>query len=67
MIKMKFGFFQVQIKSMLRHAIEFYQTSFCKMPEGFDVVNMPLTTSKLVVTMVNPEVQQRYSFATQLI
>ena len=56
MIKAKFGFFQVQIKGMFRHAIEFCQTSFCETPERLDTVNMPLTTGKLVIPMVNPEV-----------
>ncbi|SFI99257.1 hypothetical protein SAMN05428978_10761, partial [Nitrosomonas sp. Nm34] len=31
MIKTKFGFFQVKIKSMLRHAIEFAKRLFAKL------------------------------------
>ena len=56
MIKMKFGFFQVQIEGMFRHAIEFNQTSFSETPERFNTVDMPFTTGKFIVTMVNPEV-----------
>jgi len=56
MIKSKFCFFQMQIKSMFRDAIELRQTSFCKTPERFDTVDMPFATGKLVVTMMNPEV-----------
>jgi len=55
MIKTKFGFFQVQIESMIRHAIEFCQTPLCKTPERLDTIDMPLTTGELIVTMVNPE------------
>lgn len=56
MIKTKFGFFQVQIESMFGHTIELSQTSFSETPERLDTINMPLTTGKLIVTMVNPEV-----------
>ena len=56
MIKTKFGFFQVQIEGMFGYTIELGQTSFGETPERLDTVNMPLTTGKLIVTMVNPEV-----------
>src|SRR6188768_4322549 len=56
MIKTKFGFFQVQVKSMRKHAIELSQMPFCKAPERFDTVNMPLTIGKFILSMVNPEV-----------
>ena len=56
MIKTKFGFFQVQVKSMRRHAIELSQTPFCKAPERFDTVNIPLSIGKFILSMMNPEV-----------
>ena len=56
MIKTKFGFFQVQIEGMFGYTIELSQTSFSETPERLDTINMPLTTGKLIVTMVNPEV-----------
>lgn len=40
---------------MFRHAVELCQAAFGKTPKRFDTVNMPLTTGKLIVTMVNPE------------
>ena len=55
MIKTKFGFFQVKIKSTLRHAIEFCQTSFCETPERFDTVNMAFAIDKLTIPVMNPE------------
>ncbi|TYP80296.1 hypothetical protein BCL69_106123 [Nitrosomonas communis] len=55
MIKTKFGFFQVKIKSMLRHAIEFCQTSFCETPEKFDTVNMAFAIDKLIIPVMNPQ------------
>ena len=56
-IKTKFGFFQMQIKGMFRYAIELCQESFGKAPEGFDAIDMPLTTSKFVITMMHSEVR----------
>ena len=56
MIKTKFGFFQVQVESMCRYAIELCQTSFCKAPEGFDAIDMPFTTGKFVIIMMHFEV-----------
>lgn len=56
MIKTKFGFFQVQIESMRRYIVELCQMSFCKAPEGFDVIDMPLTTGKFVITMMHSKV-----------
>src|SRR5690349_15782645 len=56
MIKTKFSFFQVQIKGMFRHAVELCQAAFGKTPERFNTVDMPLTTSKFVITMMYPEV-----------
>lgn len=56
MIKTKFGFFQMQIKGMFRDAIELCQTPFCKTPERFNTVDMSLTSGKLIVAMINPEV-----------
>lgn len=41
---------------MFRNAIELSQTSFSETPERLDTVNMPLTTGKLIITMMNPEV-----------
>jgi len=41
---------------MFRNAIELCQTPFCKAPERFDTVDMPLATGKLIVAMMNPEV-----------
>jgi hypothetical protein len=43
------------LDNVVRHTIEFSQTPFCETPERFDTIDMPLTTGKLVVTMVNPE------------
>ena len=56
MIKTKFGFFQVQIKSMLRRTIEFCQTSFCETPERFDTVNIAFATGKLIIPVMNLEI-----------
>ncbi|PXW84737.1 hypothetical protein C8R34_12430 [Nitrosomonas sp. Nm84] len=56
MIKTKFGFFQVQIESMCRYVVELCQTSFCKTPEGFDAIDMPLTTGKFLITMMHAKV-----------
>ncbi len=64
MIKTKFGFFQVQIKGVLRYAIELCQTALGKTPERFDTVNMPLTTGKFTVTMMYPEVLIKANTAT---
>ena len=55
MIKTKFGFFQVKIKSTLRHAIEFCQTSFCETPERFVTVNMAFAIDTLTIPVMNPE------------
>ena len=41
---------------MFRSAIELCQTPFCKTPERFDAINVPFATSKLVVTIMNPDV-----------
>ena len=41
---------------MFRHTIELSQTSFSETPERLDTINMPFTTGKFIVTMVNPEV-----------
>ncbi len=55
MIKTKFGFFQAQIDSMFRHAVELCQMSFCKAPERFSAVKMLLTPGKFIVAMISPE------------
>lgn len=56
MIKAKFGFFQVQIKRMLRHTVELCQPSFRITPKRLDAVDMPLAVGKLVLTMVHSKV-----------
>lgn len=40
---------------MLRHAIEFCQTSFCETPEKFDTVNMAFAIDKLIIPVMNPQ------------
>ena len=46
---------QMQIEGMVRHAIEFCRTPFCKTSERFDPTNMPFTPGKFDVPMVNLE------------
>src|ERR1017187_6339895 len=56
MVESKFSFFQVQVKRMLGHAIELGQATFCVAPERFNAVDMPFSVSKLILTMMHPEV-----------
>lgn len=51
MIRTRLGFFQVQLGSVLRRAIEFSQTPLCKTPERLDIVDIPLTTGERIVNM----------------
>src|SRR3989337_4416762 len=54
MIKSKFTFFKVQIKSVLRYTMKLLKSSFRKRPERLCAVNMTLIISKLIITVLNP-------------
>src|SRR3989304_10556249 len=54
MIKSKFTFFKVQIKSVLRHTMKLLKSSFRIRPERLYAVNMTLIINKLIITVLNP-------------
>lgn len=53
MIKPEFSFFQIVIKFAFWHPIKLGQPSFGKTPKGLNTINMPVTTSKFIVAMLD--------------
>ena len=51
MIESIFTFFQMQIESLFRHAIELVQSSFGIRPETFYSINMIITDGKDIIRM----------------
>lgn len=55
MIKAIFTFFQVQIESVVRHAVELLQTAFGIRPEAFDAVDVNIADGKKIVRMIDSQ------------
>jgi hypothetical protein len=53
MIKTVFTFFQMQIESFRRHAIELVQSSFGMRPETFNAVDVNIANSKNILRVIN--------------
>ena len=56
MVKAKLGFFQVQIKRMLSHAVELCQSAFGITPKRLNAVDMIVAYRKLILAMMHPKV-----------
>ncbi len=56
MIKTIFTFFQVQIESLCRHAIELLQPSFSIRPKAFYSVDMNIADGKHIFGMIDSKV-----------
>ena len=54
MVKSKFSFFQMQVESSSGYYVELLQPAFSITPERFNAIDMILTPSKLVGTVVHP-------------
>ncbi len=48
MIKSKFAFFQMQVKSTFANASELIEPGFCDSPKVLNAVNMIMTVSRLI-------------------
>ncbi len=55
MIKAIFTFFQMQVESFTRHAIELMQASFGIRPETFYSVNVNVADGKDIFGMIDPQ------------
>jgi hypothetical protein len=56
MIKAEFGFFQVQVEGSGGYAVKLLQPAFGITPERFNAIDVMLTSSELVRTMIHPKV-----------
>ena len=56
MVKLEFGFFQVQVKRVPGHAIEFGHAPFRVAPKRFDAVDMLLPIRKFILAVVHAKV-----------
>ncbi len=55
MIKAIFTFFQVQIKSRSRHAVELLQATFGKRPETFNSVDVNIAGSENIFRVIDSQ------------
>jgi len=58
MVKTEFGLLEVQRKGLRWDAFELSQTQFGIGPEGLDSVDMAVTSSKLVFSMMDSKVRR---------
>ena len=53
MVEAEFGFFEVEVKRLLGHAVEFGEPAFGVAPEALDTVDMPLPTSEFICAVID--------------
>ena len=56
MVKAKFTFFQMKVKSVLGQTPKTNKSCFGKSPEALNAVNVWVFIGKFIVAMLNPEV-----------
>ena len=56
MVKSKFSFFQMQVESSSGYSVELLQPAFSITPERFNDIDMVLTPSKLIGTVIHSKV-----------